>query len=106
MYYIGKPRDAHANAIATEFLKRSSRYSDCEMREVVPKRFDVFARHPAARKILLDPAGREHGFGGLPEAGETGRAREPGSGVREWAVTMDCRRNGRGAGTCCSRFLP
>lgn len=58
MYYIGKPRDAHANGIAAEFLKRSSRYCDCEMREVVPKRFDVFSKHPAARKILLDPAGR------------------------------------------------
>jgi 23S rRNA (pseudouridine1915-N3)-methyltransferase len=58
VYYIGKPRDAHANAIAAEFLKRSSRYCDCEMREVVPKRFDVFARHATARKILLDPGGR------------------------------------------------
>lgn len=58
VYYIGKARDAHANAIAAEFLKRSGRYSDCEMREVVPSRFDVFARHPSARKILLDPSGR------------------------------------------------
>ena len=57
MYYIGKPRDAHANAIAAEFLKRSNHYCDCEMREVLPKRFDVFARHPTARKILLDPGG-------------------------------------------------
>lgn len=58
LYYIGKPRDAHANAIAAEFLKRSSRYADCEMREIVPQRFDLFARHAAARKILLDPAGQ------------------------------------------------
>lgn len=58
LYYIGKPRDAHANAIAAEFLKRSSRYTDCEMREIGPQRFDLFARHAAARKILLDPAGR------------------------------------------------
>jgi 23S rRNA (pseudouridine1915-N3)-methyltransferase len=58
LYYIGKPRDAHANAIAAEFLKRSSRYADCEMREIVPQRFDLFARHGAARKIFLDPAGR------------------------------------------------
>jgi 23S rRNA (pseudouridine1915-N3)-methyltransferase len=58
LYYIGKPRDAHANAIAAEFLKRSSRYADCQMREIVPRRFDLFARHPAAQKIFLDPAGR------------------------------------------------
>ncbi|MBV9760220.1 MAG: 23S rRNA (pseudouridine(1915)-N(3))-methyltransferase RlmH [Acidobacteriaceae bacterium] len=57
LYFIGKPRDAHANAIAAEFLKRSNRYADCQMREIVPARFDLFARHPSARKILLDPAG-------------------------------------------------
>jgi 23S rRNA (pseudouridine1915-N3)-methyltransferase len=58
IYYIGKPRDAHANAIAEEFLKRSSRYAECAMREIVPLRFDLFAKHPSARKIFLDPAGR------------------------------------------------
>ena len=58
VYFIGKPRDAHANAIAAEFIKRSTRYSPCEMREVSAARFDLFARHPSARKIFLDPAGR------------------------------------------------
>ena len=58
LYFIGKPRDVHANAIAAEFIKRSARYASCEMREIVPERFDVFNRHPAARKIFLDPAGR------------------------------------------------
>ena len=58
LYYIGKPRDQHANAIAAEFLKRCGRYADCEMREIVPQRFDLFVRHPSARKIFLDPAGR------------------------------------------------
>ena len=58
LYYIGKQRDAHANAIAAEFIKRSSRYASCETREIVPARFDLFARHASARKIFLDPAGR------------------------------------------------
>jgi 23S rRNA (pseudouridine1915-N3)-methyltransferase len=58
LYYIGKARDPHANAIAEEFVKRVSRYVDCQMREIVPARFDVFARHPSARVIFLDPAGR------------------------------------------------
>jgi 23S rRNA (pseudouridine1915-N3)-methyltransferase len=58
VYYIGKSRDAHSNAIAAEFLKRSSRYADCEMREIVPARFDLFAKHSSGRKIFLDPAGR------------------------------------------------
>ena len=58
LYFIGKPRDVHANAIAAEFIKRSTRYTVSEMREITPARFDLFARHPAARKIFLDPAGR------------------------------------------------
>lgn len=57
LYYIGKPRDPHANAIAAEYLKRSMRYADCQMREIVAHRFDLFARHPSARKIFLDAAG-------------------------------------------------
>jgi 23S rRNA (pseudouridine1915-N3)-methyltransferase len=58
LYFIGKPRDPNANALAAEFVKRSSRYTQYEMREIDPRRFDVFARHPASRKIFLDPAGR------------------------------------------------
>jgi 23S rRNA (pseudouridine1915-N3)-methyltransferase len=58
LYYIGKARDEHANAIAAEFIKRSSRYSSCEMREITPERFDLFERHPSAKKVFLDPAGK------------------------------------------------
>jgi 23S rRNA (pseudouridine1915-N3)-methyltransferase len=58
LYYIGKPRDPHANAMAAEYLKRSTRYADCQMREIVPERFNLFAKHPSARKIFLDPSGR------------------------------------------------
>lgn len=58
VYYIGKARDVHANGIADEFVKRTSRYLACEMREIDPRRFDLFARHPSARKIFLDPGGR------------------------------------------------
>ena len=60
LYYIGKPRDAHANAIAADFVSRASRYAACEMREIRPERTgrpDLWAKHPAARRILLDPAG-------------------------------------------------
>ncbi|MBV8570470.1 MAG: 23S rRNA (pseudouridine(1915)-N(3))-methyltransferase RlmH [Acidobacteriaceae bacterium] len=58
VYYIGKPRDGHANAMAAEFVKRTSRFAGCEMREIAPGRFDLFARHPEARKVFLDPGGR------------------------------------------------
>jgi 23S rRNA (pseudouridine1915-N3)-methyltransferase len=61
LYYIGKPRDAHANAIAADFVSRASRYAACEMREIRPERperTDLWAKHPAARRIMLDPAGK------------------------------------------------
>ena len=58
LYYIGKARDAHANALAEEYIKRSGRYATCEMREIHPDRFDPWAKHPSIKKILLDPAGR------------------------------------------------
>ncbi|MGC9948710.1 MAG: 23S rRNA (pseudouridine(1915)-N(3))-methyltransferase RlmH [Bryobacteraceae bacterium] len=61
LYYIGKPRDAHANAIAADFVSRAARYAPCEMREIRPQRTghaEFWAKHPAARRILLDPAGK------------------------------------------------
>ena len=60
LYYIGKTRDAHANAMAEEYIKRSTRYAKCEMREIHPERFDPWTKHPTARKILLDPAGKAY----------------------------------------------
>jgi len=57
VYYIGKARDASASAMAAEYIKRASRYGHCEMREIRPDRFDIWAKHPSGRKILLDPAG-------------------------------------------------
>jgi len=58
LYYVGKARDAHANAMAEEYIKRSGRFATCEMREIQPARFDPWAKHPSSRKILLDPAGK------------------------------------------------
>jgi 23S rRNA (pseudouridine1915-N3)-methyltransferase len=59
LYFIGKPKDTHANAICKDFMARSARFSKVEMREIRPDRLDPWQKHPAARKILLDPAGRE-----------------------------------------------
>ena len=58
LYYIGKPRDQNANSMAEEYIKRCSRYSRVEMREIQPSRFDPWSKHPSARKILLDPSGK------------------------------------------------
>jgi len=57
LFYVGKPRDRHANAMAAEFLKRASRYARCEMREIHPARFDPWKRHPSALRVALDPDG-------------------------------------------------
>jgi 23S rRNA (pseudouridine1915-N3)-methyltransferase len=58
LYYIGKSRDPHANAMSQEYIKRSTRFAKCEMREINPRTFDPFEKHPTAKKILLDPTGR------------------------------------------------
>lgn len=58
LYYIGKARDVNSNGLAGEYVKRTARYLACEMREIQPARFDLFARHAPARKVLLDPAGK------------------------------------------------
>jgi len=58
LYYIGKPRDEHANAMADEYIKRTERYTKCDMREIHPARFDLWAKHPTATRILLDAEGK------------------------------------------------
>ena len=58
VYYVGKARDPHANGMAGEFIQRSTRYAKCEMREIVPARFDPWVKHPTATKVLLDPLGQ------------------------------------------------
>lgn len=58
IYYIGRPRDPRANSMAEEYIKRTTRYISCEMREIRPERFDLWSRHTTAKKVLLDAAGR------------------------------------------------
>ncbi len=56
LYFIGKPKDPHANAIAADFVARAARYIPTEMREIRPDRIDLFDKHPAATKAFCDPA--------------------------------------------------
>lgn len=58
VYFVGKVRDRHAQAIAEEYCKRSSRYAACEMREADERRFRPREAHPTAVRVMLDPAGR------------------------------------------------
>lgn len=59
LYFIGKPKDPNLNAAAEEYLKRCRIYSRIEAREIRPDRIDPWLKHPAATKILLDPAGKQ-----------------------------------------------
>jgi 23S rRNA (pseudouridine1915-N3)-methyltransferase len=62
LYYSGKPKDPYANAMAADYIKRASRYAPTQMIEIRPgkadAKSDLWAKHPNAKKILLDPAGR------------------------------------------------
>ena len=58
VYFIGKPKDAHANGLAQEYVKRASRYCSTEMREIRPEKTDLWAKHPGARKVFLHPGGK------------------------------------------------
>ena len=58
LYFIGKPKDPHANALAEDYAGRAARYSAVEMREIRPERTDLWAKHPSARKVFLDPGGK------------------------------------------------
>lgn len=58
LYFVGKPKDTHANALAADYMLRANRFAASQMAEIRPERTDLWAKHPGARKILLDPAGR------------------------------------------------
>jgi 23S rRNA (pseudouridine1915-N3)-methyltransferase len=73
LYFIGKPRDPHANALAEDYMRRVSHYSKAEMTEIRQGRADPWVKHPAARMICLDPAGKtmdSSSFTGLIEKAE------------------------------------
>ena len=58
LYYTGKPKDPHANAIAADYIQRISHFAPAQMTEIKPEKSDFWAKHPTAKKILLDPAGK------------------------------------------------
>ena len=58
LYFIGKPKNVAANAMAAEYLKMASRYLPCQSKEIQPNRFDPWKQHPNGLKVLLDPEGK------------------------------------------------
>jgi 23S rRNA (pseudouridine1915-N3)-methyltransferase len=46
-------------------VARAARFSPVEMREIRPERTDLWAKHPAARKVFLDPGGKTMDSGGF-----------------------------------------
>ena len=67
LYYIGKAKDPNANAMAAEYIRRADRYAPSAMSEIRPEKTDLWAKHPTARKILLDPAGKSMDSAGFAE---------------------------------------
>jgi len=64
LYYIGKPKDPHSNAIAEDFVRRASHYAAMQMQQIraenaKPEKAALPAKHPTAQRIYLDPAGRQ-----------------------------------------------
>lgn len=57
LYYAGKAKNLHANALAADYIERANRYTATRMSEIKPDA-DFWSKHPSAQKILLDPAGR------------------------------------------------
>ena len=68
VYYVGRAKNLHSNALAEEYLKRASHYSICQMQEIRPDRADFWTKHPGAKKLLLDPAGKPFSSGDFAEA--------------------------------------
>jgi 23S rRNA (pseudouridine1915-N3)-methyltransferase len=58
VYYIGRPKDAHFNSLAEDYVARIARYTTAQMAEIRPERTNLSAKHPTARKVFLDPAGK------------------------------------------------
>ena len=59
VYYIGRPKDQHLNALAEDYMGRVARYTTAQMAEVRVERTTIWAKHPTARKVFLDPAGQK-----------------------------------------------
>lgn len=57
LYFVGKPKDPYANALAADYIQRAGRFVTARMSEIKPDA-DFWSKHPSAQKILLDPAGR------------------------------------------------
>jgi 23S rRNA (pseudouridine1915-N3)-methyltransferase len=78
LYFFGKPRDPHANAMAEDYVRRVSHYAKAQMSEIRAGRSDPWAKHPSAYTVCLDPAGKRidsAGFMAMIERAE-GAARD------------------------------
>jgi hypothetical protein len=105
LYFIGKPRDPHANAVAADFVA-APRATALRDAGDPPRPHGSLGQASRARRILLDPAGKRHGHRRLRGAGR--RAEMEGrdlvflvGGARRSARPIGAR-----APTCCSRSPP
>ena len=104
LYYIGKPKDPHANAIAAEYIKRANRYAPLHMSEIRPDRTDLWTQTSrGAKKIFLDPLGRSLDSAAFADL--FAKAEMQGHDLVFWwvATTVSCRRGASGP-ICWFRF--
>lgn len=59
LYFVGRAKDTHANAMAQDYIDRAHRFSPTVMAELRPERVDPWVKHPTAKKIALDPLGKQ-----------------------------------------------
>jgi 23S rRNA (pseudouridine1915-N3)-methyltransferase len=73
LYFFGKPRDAHANAMAADYMRRISHYAKADMTEIRAGRADLRAKPTPGYRVCLDPGGKQldsAGFIALVERAE------------------------------------
>jgi len=67
LYFIGRGRDQHGEAMASDFVRRTSRWVRIEMHEVRTRHGNPISRHSEATRIALDPSGRRMTSAGFAE---------------------------------------
>jgi 23S rRNA (pseudouridine1915-N3)-methyltransferase len=77
LFYVGRPRDPAANAMAAEYARRIARYCKFEMREIRDEA--TFGERPRTYRVALDPSGKQldsAGFAAMIQRAENGATPE------------------------------
>ena len=84
LYYIGKARDAHANGMAEEYMKRLSGMDAARCGRSSRTGLNCGPSIPARPKVLLDPLGKSLTSFAVRRCRGQRRTGSARSGVRDW----------------------